>query len=173
MLMENIVTERLLLRDMTSEDAEAVYAIWSTTENAKYMSDPVESVDEIKEIFQSTEPRTGYLLVIMKKDSEEILGTICCCPTDEPEEWGFGYSFKKSSWGKGYATETVKAMIEFGKHLGINKFISSCAAENVASGKVLIKCGMQFDRLSSLRQPLLDVVYESHVYTLEVKNKYV
>lgn len=173
MLMENIVTERLILRNMTSEDAEAVYAIWATTENAKYMCDPVESVEEIKAIFESTEPRTVYLLVITNKDSEDVLGTICCGPTDEPKEWGFGYSFKKSSWGKGYATETVKAMIEFGKHMGINKFISSCAAENVASSKVLIKCGMQFDCLSSIRQPLLDVVYESHVYTLAIKNKYV
>jgi ribosomal-protein-alanine N-acetyltransferase len=173
MLMENIVTERLVLRDMTSEDAEAVYAIWATTENAKYMSDPVESVDEIKAIFQSTEPRTIYLLVATNKDSGEILGTICCGPTDEPKEWGFGYSFKKTSWGKGYATETVKAIIEFGKEMGIDKFTTSCAAENEASGKVLIKSGMQFDHLSSFRQPLLDVVYESHVYTMAVKNKYV
>ncbi|MBI9014657.1 MAG: GNAT family N-acetyltransferase [Clostridiales bacterium] len=168
MLTENIVTERLVLREMTKEDAQDVYDIWSTEDNSKYMNDPVESVEEVKAIFESTEPRIGYLLVVTDKKSGEIIGTICPGPTNDPNEWGFGYSFKKSVWGKGYATETLKAIIELGKSEGINKFISECAAENKGSAKVLQKCGMQFDYEDSLRQPHLDVVYESHVYKLIV-----
>jgi len=168
MLTENIITERLELRDMTKGDAQEVYEIWSTEENSKYMCDPVESVEEVKGIFQSTEPRIGYLLVVTDKDSKEIIGTICSGPTSDPSEWGFGYSFKKSVWGKGYATETVRAIMELGMSEGISKFISECAAENEGSARVLIKCGMVFDHKSSLKQPLLDVVYESHVYKMTV-----
>jgi|LGVF01.2.fsa_nt_gb RimJ/RimL family protein N-acetyltransferase len=168
MLIENIITERLVLRDMTKEDAQDVYNIWGTEANTKYMHDPVESVEEVKAIFLSTEPRVGYLLVVTDKESKEIVGTICPGPTNNPGEWGFGYSFKQSVWGKGYATETLNAVIEFGKSEGINKFISDCAAENKGSAKVLEKCGLQFDHKSSFKQPHLGVVYEAHVYKLEL-----
>jgi len=107
-------------------------------------------------------------LVKSKKTTSSIIGTICFGPTDDVLEWGFGYSFDKSSWGKGYATETVKAIIDYGISLGIKRFVSDCASENIGSSRVLRKCGMILDHNSSFLQPESGIVYESLVYKLDV-----
>jgi ribosomal-protein-alanine N-acetyltransferase len=168
MLKEKIITERLVLRNMTKEDAKDVYEIWSTEENSKYMCDPIESVEEIEGLFKSPEKSDDYLLVVTDKTHEAIIGTICFGPTNTLYEWGFGYSFKQSVWGHGYATETVKSIIKLGISKGIKRFISDCAEENTGSAKVLEKCGLQFSHKSSFEQPHLGITYESHVYKLEV-----
>lgn len=168
MLSDNIITERLILRDMTQEDAKDVFKIWGNSANAKYMSDPIELLEEIVAIFQNDKPRTNYLLVAISIETGEIIGTCCFGPTNKKEEWGFGYSIKMECWGKGYATEIVKAIIKFSYGLGIHDFISSCAIENTASGNVLRKCGMHIDHKSSFKQPKTNIVYESHVYKLHI-----
>lgn len=89
--------------------------------------------------------------------------------TDKEDEWGFGYSIRKEYWGKGYATEIVKTIIKCGQSLGIKDFISDCALENVASGRVLEKCGMHKAHKSSFKQPKLNIVYKSQVYKLHIK----
>ena len=47
MLSENIISERLIIRDIVAEDAKDVWEIWSNSENEKYMSDPVDSLEEV------------------------------------------------------------------------------------------------------------------------------
>ncbi|MBU5424961.1 GNAT family N-acetyltransferase [Tissierella pigra] len=167
MLPNNIISERLILRDMMMDDSKDVWEIWSNSENERYMSDPVESQDEIVSIFD-TDDRNGYLTVAILKDTDEIIGTCCFGPTDRNDEWGFGYSIRQEHWNKGYATEIVKSVIEFGYSSGIKDFIASCAIENTASGKVMEKCGMYIDHKGSFRQPKLDIVYESNVYKLHI-----
>lgn len=38
MLLDNIISERLILRDMVQDDAKDVWKIWGNSENEKYMS---------------------------------------------------------------------------------------------------------------------------------------
>lgn len=172
MALNNIISERLILRSVTVDDAKDIWEIWSNIENEKYMSDPVESQEIVISICQKRQNdnnnSNGYLTVVTLKDSGEVIGTCNFGPTNKEYEWGFGYSIKQEFWGKGYATEIVKAVIEFGKSLEITDFISECAIENIASGKVLEKCGMYKDHKSSFKQPKINIVYESQVYKLHV-----
>lgn len=168
MVSDNITSERLILRDMAQDDAKDVWEIWNNSENEKYMSDPVESLEEIISISHNIKNSNGYLKVATLKNTGEVIGTCCFGATNKKDEWGFGYSIKQKYWGKGYATEIVKAIIAFGYSLGITDFISDCAIENAASGKVLEKCGMHIDHKSSFKQPKTNIVYESHVYKLHV-----
>ena len=170
MLFNNFKTERLIIRDMLEEDTKEVWKIWSNRENDKYMSDPVESQDEIISICQNIKEINipNYLAVVTLKDSGDIIGTCCFGPTKKQTEWGFGYSIKQEYWGKGYATEIVKSIIAFGSSLGIKDFISDCATENIASGKVLEKSGMHFDHKSSFTQHGTNIVFESNVYKLHI-----
>lgn len=168
MLSDNIITERLILRDMVQGDAKDVWEIWSSSENEKYMSDPVESPEEIISICEKNRNSNVYLKAVTLKYTGEAIGTCCFGVTNKKYEWGFGYSIKEKCWGKGYATEVIKSVIEFGYNLGITDFISDCAIENIASGKVLEKCGMHIDHKSSFKQPKTNIVYESHVYKLHL-----
>lgn len=168
MVLNNIISERLILRSVTVEDAKDIWEIWSNSENEKYMSDPVESQEEVIDICSNRENSNVYLTVATLKDTGQVIGTCNFGPTNKEDEWGFGYSIKQAYWGKGYATEIVKAVIEFGQSVGIRDFISDCAIENIASGKVLEKCGLTKGHISSFKQPKLNIVYESQVYKLHV-----
>ena len=65
----------------------------------------------------------------------------------ENDRIGVGFSIVRACWGKGYATEALKAVLSY---LTENESISCvsawCAAENIASRRVLEKAGMQLVR---------------------------
>lgn len=49
-------------------------------------------------------------------------------------------------WSKGYATETAKALVEFGfKKLCLHRVFATCDPENTASARVLEKTGMKLE----------------------------
>jgi len=168
MLSDNIISESLILRNMVQDDAKYVWEIWSNSENEKYMHDPVESLEEMISICKNNKNNNDYLTVAMVKDTGEIIGTCCFGSTNRKNEWGLGYSIKQKFLGKGYATEIVKSVIAFGYGLGITDFIADCAIENIASWKVMEKCGMNIDHKSTLKQPKTNIVYESYVYRLHL-----
>ena len=169
---ENIITERLVIRNVSINDKEDLWKLWKTPENEKYMCDPVSSIEEIELICKSKELeqdfRKGLLRVAVLKDTNTVIGTCNFGFTQRDDEWGFGYSISPLYWNQGFATEIVKSIINFGKENGIKKFKTSCASENLASARVLQKCGMTFDHKSSFTQPILKVEYEEDYYILEI-----
>jgi len=55
-----------------------------------------------------------------------------------------GYFYLPRYWGKGYATEAMKAVLQFAfETLGLHKIITGCLKENSRSERVMIKCGMR------------------------------
>jgi RimJ/RimL family protein N-acetyltransferase len=60
------------------------------------------------------------------------------------DEVDLGYRFIQKYWGKGYATEAAKAVLEFGVKNKIPNIIGRAAVENTASVKVLQKIGLTF-----------------------------
>ncbi len=58
-----------------------------------------------------------------------------------------GWRFARHSWGKGYATEAARAALDFGLFtLRIPEIVSIYQVENRASGRIMAKLGMHFDR---------------------------
>lgn len=168
MLTSTIKTERMLLRSMTEEDAYAVFMMWGF-EEGKYLHDPYyKSAEELQALFNDIADWTDYPFVAIDKETNEIMGTCSVGPASSPEEWGFGYVVRKDYWGKGYATEMAKAMIDFAYSLGIRSFSATHAIENEASGKVMRKCGMKLDQVSSFKKAGTDIVYPSHIYKLHM-----
>ena len=63
-----------------------------------------------------------------------------------PLEEGFevGYHIAKEYTGKGYATESLQALLEYARaEKKLEKVYGICVSENVASKKVLEKCGFE------------------------------
>ena len=64
----------------------------------------------------------------------------------ESPEATLGYEINPDYWGNGYATEAVKAVVDFGfTQLKLHRISSWCIAENTRSAKVLTKLGMQLE----------------------------
>lgn len=68
-----------------------------------------------------------------------------------PGAWGFGYSIRRDCWNQGYTTEAAQAMIDFAYSLGVRTFTALHAVDNPASGRVMEKCGLHFDRMSEYK----------------------
>jgi ribosomal-protein-alanine N-acetyltransferase len=65
----------------------------------------------------------------------------------ETNETEVGYLLSGEFWGKGYATEAARASVEFGKkNIGLNEIIGLTDPLNIASQRVLEKCGLTFTR---------------------------
>jgi ribosomal-protein-alanine N-acetyltransferase len=52
-----------------------------------------------------------------------------------------GYVFAKDAWGRGYATEVLRAMTELATQRGVKRLYALCHPEHRASWHVLEKCG--------------------------------
>lgn len=172
MVTTPINTERMILRTMTQIDAKAVWEMWADHEVGKYLQDPYyHSPEELRALFTDIEEWPNYPFVAIEKNTGEIIGTCGIGPESTPEEWGLGYCLKRDKWGQGYAMEMVKALINFAHAKEINNLIAECAVENAASGRVLQKCGMKLDRKSHFKKSRTDIVYPSHIYTLNLKRQ--
>ena len=141
-----ITTDRLILRPLTLDDAEAAFE-WTGDERvARYMIYSThESVETTKEWLMSIKPSENIFGFVRKSDNKLIgSGGI---NLKEDGFWEFGYNLRYDCWGMGYATEASKAMIEYvrGKY-GDIRLRSECAAENTASAHVIEKCGLVFKR---------------------------
>nr|WP_259397292.1 GNAT family N-acetyltransferase [Shewanella sp. SG41-4] len=94
--------------------------------------------------------------------SGEYLGWVLVRPmhffTDiQQHDLELGWRFKHVSWGKGYATEAAKAVMDAVSVLNEVTHVSAVAVEdNVASIAIMKKLGMTFQHKSIHRDPLGD-----------------
>jgi RimJ/RimL family protein N-acetyltransferase len=56
-----------------------------------------------------------------------------------------GYILARDAWGQGYATESLRAMVELAPKIGIRVLSASTHIDHAASGRVLEKCGFVKD----------------------------
>ena len=62
-------------------------------------------------------------------------------------EWELSYGFRRDRWGRGYATEAARACVRHGfDELGLEKIVADVDPANVASMRVLEKCGFDARR---------------------------
>ena len=144
--MLTITTERLILRHLTIEDADAAFE-WTGDERvAKYMiystHESVETTREWLRTVKTTDTRFEFGFV--RKNDNKLIGSGGIKLLDDGF-WEFGYNFRFDCWGMGYATEASKAMIELVRsRYGNVKLKAECADENTASAHVIEKCGLHF-----------------------------
>ena len=79
-----------------------------------------------------------------RRDNEAFVGWYClkyCPPTTDVE---VGYRLLFDAWGKGFATEGARALVDYGfKKLGVTRIIGVTHPGNKASQHVLQKSGLR------------------------------
>lgn len=58
-----------------------------------------------------------------------------------------GYVLARDSWGQGYATEALRAVTEIARNAGVLRLCALCHPENLASERVLQKCGFKLEQI--------------------------
>ena len=143
-------TPRLILGQFTEDDAALILDLNSDPEIVKYVHEPVLTSEEQakKIIIDIILPQYKNNLgrwATYTKDNNEFIGWCGLKYRPEMDEIDLGYRFKRSSWGKGFATEAAKHTLTFAFNTLDLKLITGRAhIENIASIKVLEKIGMHF-----------------------------
>ncbi|WP_312076376.1 GNAT family N-acetyltransferase [Chryseobacterium sp.] len=148
-----IETERLILREIIPQDAEAFFAMDSNPEVVKYvgikpLTDISQSVAMIESIRnQYTENKIGRWAVILK-ETGKLIGwsglKLIKEINNHQNIHDLGYRFTPEYWGKGYATETSVAVLNYGfNEMKLNSIFAYADVENDASNHVLRKLGFE------------------------------
>ena len=145
-----LITERLVLREFTEDDAPAVFAYHFMPDYYRYypldggtMDDAIEFV-RMFTTWQQEQPRTKFQLAATLKGTGELIGN-CGLRMERADssEGMIGYEFSPLHWRKGYATEAASEMVRLGfEEFGLHRIATWCIAENVASARVLQKVGL-------------------------------
>ena len=145
-----IETQRLILRTFTINDAQHIYDLNLDPEVIRYTLDPIRDIDHAKQILEAVIlPQYalynyGRWAVHLKPDLE-FIGWCGLKYRPELNEVDLGYRFKKTSWGKGYATEAAFASIKYGfEKLNLKTITGRALPGNGGSCKVMEKCGMTY-----------------------------
>lgn len=171
MKTNDIITDRLILKSMTLDDCDFAAELWGDPETGQYLNNPpFKNGAELREMISDIDDwEDEYPFIAYDKLTDKPIGT-CCIGTEGPEcSWGFGYDIIKELWGNGYATEMAKAMIEFAYSLGVRNFYCTVAADNIASCRVMEKCGLKADITSSFKNHKTGVEHESIIYKMTLK----
>ena len=142
-----IKTGRLLLRPLMEEDADSIFEWVSDERVARYMVyTTYTDIEQVREWLAFISQNTSTYNFGFERLSDGLLiGSGDIGQGKKPGWWGFGYNFRYDCWGMGYATEAVKAMIDYTyENFGARKFASSHCEPNIASGNVMKKCGLHF-----------------------------
>ena len=143
-----LVTERLVLRQLTVDDSESWFQSLSDDEVAVLIGmEPLEHVDESKGIIDSFSDRyekgKGMAWAMTLKEDDKFIGTCSYEKIDKENLSGeIGYDLLKEYWGKGFMTEALRAIIDYGfEHLNLNRIEAHTAAINASSRSLLRRLG--------------------------------
>jgi ribosomal-protein-alanine N-acetyltransferase len=137
-------SERLLFRRPAAQDAEAIFARYSSDpEVTKYVGWPRHrSLDDARAYVASSQvewqrDQLGAYLVFR---SDQLIGGTGL-HGDRAGRVSTGYVLAQDAWGQGHATEALRSMVGLAMQLGIQAVHACCHARHVRSRRVLDKGG--------------------------------
>ncbi|MBQ8403337.1 MAG: GNAT family N-acetyltransferase [Clostridia bacterium] len=148
-----IETERLLLRRFCTDDVDASFRNWTSSEKVTEFLcwQPHDSRDETERILggwiSKYENPSFYQWAIVPKDLGEPIGTISVVGMKEKTGTvHIGYCIGEAWWHKGYTSEAFKAIIPFFfEEVKVNRIESQHDPNNPNSGRVMRKCGLKYE----------------------------
>jgi len=140
-----IRTSRLVITYFDESMAKNVHLNSLDQDNRRFVPDEVfeteqdakETIMYLIECYQTTDGPFVYPIVL---NSGENIGYVQAIPISD--EWEVGYHIAEKFTNKGYATEALSAFVPYVmEKIGIKQLVGVCHGDNIASRKVLEKCG--------------------------------
>jgi len=148
-------TDRLVLREIISEDEAGLFEMDSDPEVHRYLgNEPVTSIGQIREVIQFIRKQYADFGIgrwaVVEKETGSFLGWAGL--KFRPDEvngyrdfYEVGYRFMRQNWGKGYATEAARASVKYGfEEMKLPEIHAMADSRNKASRNVLQKCGLKY-----------------------------
>jgi len=139
-------TQRLVLRAPRLEDAKTIATLVNDrriAENTLRIPYPY-GVADAQAFIAGANANSGETVFLITERDTTVLGAcgVAEQPAAPPE---IGYWLAVPFWGRGYATEAARAMVDYAfEHLGYELLHAGARVTNAASRRVLEKCGFQW-----------------------------
>ena len=146
-----ILTERIKLRLIGLSDLETIHDLHSLPETDEFNALGIpKNIDETRLIIEpwisenKMKEIKNYTFAIENKSDGKFIGLFGLKLGNKKYKRGeVWYKIHSDYWKKGYATESLKAIIVFGfETLQLHRIEAGCAVNNIGSIKVLEKAGM-------------------------------
>lgn len=151
----------ITIRKFTMEDAETTFAYASDFENTHYMlMVPFANLQETKaflakceEEYDSQQPEhLSFAVLLNGLHIGEVFAYL------SEKEADIGWLIHKHYWGKGYATQAAKLLIEYLRNdLQVEEIVAYCDSRNIPSRKVMEHIGMKYVGSNGIRTYEKDV----------------
>ena len=148
-----ILTERLLLRQFTELDAEALNSICNQEYVLKWMPDWESSVQDTRNLIRyfaaqyplANKEEARVMFAVCLKDLGEIIGMVGVGNKEEVDnEIEIAYFISENYAGNGYITEAARAVSQWALGtLQLDYLIAIVELDNYPSQKVIQNCGFQ------------------------------
>lgn len=173
--MDTLITDRLIIRPITQQDYSDICEYGCDEDTGKYMIYWPKSKENIRNFIDecttsmNSNTVTWYEFAIKLKENNKVIGNISLIIKDQFTE--IGWISNSSYWNNGYITEAVREIIKYAFHkLNITKIISTCTNKNIASYRVMEKCGMtkvkEEKNYKAIKQGI-EVKYNKLTYCIE------
>jgi RimJ/RimL family protein N-acetyltransferase len=156
-----IETPRLALRRFTRSDVDLLHALDSDPDVMKFISGGLPGTREQSQA--AIERILGYydrfpvlgLWAAELKESGQFIGWFSLKPLPGTEEIEIGYRLFKRHWGRGYATEGARRMVQRGfAEANLRRVVGITHPDNKASQHVLEKAGLRYERRMDFTSPM-------------------
>lgn len=149
-----IRTERLVLRPFTTDDADALFDVFSRPEVARWsgtgtvMTQRQEAVDRIARMPERAGPHPAAgVFAVCPEGSERPVGMAVLVPIPsshgvDRDDLEIGWHLHPDAWGHGYATEAATALVERARDAGVSHVVAVTDPANEASQAVCRRLGM-------------------------------
>lgn len=154
-MTREILTDRLRIRDWTLNDLPLLVDIFAKPEVWRFPFGRGFSAEEtgtyLRRKIEAQDAGTASPSAVEERSTGRLLGYVALSPPDWlPEVMPsveIGWRLDPPFWGKGLATEGARAILAYGfRHMSLTQILSIYEPENFASGRVMRKLGMRFDR---------------------------
>ena len=157
-------TKRLILRRFTKADADHLYDLDNDPQVMRYINGGAPTprdviLNDLLPVFlryDERRPGLGFWAAVEKAQAAAeaapaaggFIGWFSFRPSiDVPDEVILGYRLRRAAWGKGYATEGARALIDKGfAEWGVQRVVATTYEYNLASRRVMEKVGMTLVR---------------------------
>jgi RimJ/RimL family protein N-acetyltransferase len=157
-------TERLLLRQFTSDDAQFIFKLLNEPSWIQNIGDRnIRTMDDARAYIVNG-PRASYekngfgLWLIVLKETGKSIGMCGLIRRDNLEDVDIGYALLPKFWSKGYAVEAAQAVKEYAKNvIGLKRLVAIVDPANEGSIRVLEKLGLSYERMVRLSADDIDL----------------
>ncbi len=176
--MTIIETDRLTMRRFLKDDWKDLHEYLSDKQVVKYEPYNVFNEEDCKSEAERRALDNAFWAVCLKENGK-MIGNIYF-NQQHPKEfsnWELGYVFNPVYYGNGYATESCRAVIEYGFNiLEVRRIVAMCNPQNTRSWKLLERLNMRregclrkniFFKLDTYGDPIWIDTYEYAVLAEE------